>query len=245
MLSQVLDVDDDGELDLDELCLAIGADLLAAKDKGITAPACLAQVLESILPNGSQKGAPKQKEAPRAAAVEVQRRERKRGRRLGGATICVGLLTLVAGVLGELCPFYCRYVKGTRSGDFDDLFEIELDGLKVEEIAQLGGLVIAVLGLLGCACPSAAEYICAVFPGYLAWCSPWEVGRPNERIVGLPKLMDYIGGVKETDCKYHWHVQNCKCPLSICSFARIVSLTVSPARAFRPLREAHAAGEGQ
>ena len=83
------------------------------------------------------------------------------------------------------------------------------------DIAQLAGLIIVALGLLGIVCPSAAEYTTAMFPLYLACCSPWEVGRPDDRIVGLPKLLEYITRVKEADCAYRWHVQNCKCPLTI------------------------------
>ena len=194
---KVLDVDDDGELDLDELCLAIGADLLAAKNKDITASTCLANVLESILPDGSQQdvSSGSQKEAPGPAAVEVQRQERRRGRCLGVVTAVVGLLTLAAGVVTEM-----------NDGDFDPAVEPD-EGY---DIAQLAGLIIVALGLLGIVCPSAAEYITAMFPLYLACCSPWEVGRPDDRIVGLPKLLEYITRVKEADCAYRWHVQNCK-----------------------------------
>ena len=45
---ELLDVDGSGELSLDELCLAIGPDLLAAKQQGVTATACLTNVIANL-----------------------------------------------------------------------------------------------------------------------------------------------------------------------------------------------------
>ena len=45
---ELLDVDGSGELSLDEICLAIGPDLLAAKQQGVTATACLANVIANL-----------------------------------------------------------------------------------------------------------------------------------------------------------------------------------------------------
>ena len=44
----LLDVDGSGQLSLDELCLAIGPNLLAAKQRGVTATACLADVITKL-----------------------------------------------------------------------------------------------------------------------------------------------------------------------------------------------------
>ena len=44
----LLDVDGSGQLSLDELCLAIGPNLLAAKQQGVTATACLADVITKL-----------------------------------------------------------------------------------------------------------------------------------------------------------------------------------------------------
>ena len=34
------------------------------------------------------------------------------------------------------------------------------------------------------------EYICALFPFYLACCSPLKIRKAKDRVVGLPKLIE-------------------------------------------------------
>jgi len=52
----ILDVDKSGVLTIEELCFSIGADLLSAKQQGVTAATCLAQVLSALQPD--VKGGP-------------------------------------------------------------------------------------------------------------------------------------------------------------------------------------------
>ena len=49
----LLDMDGSGALSLNELCLAIGPDLLAAKQQGVTATACLTHVIANLTAPGS------------------------------------------------------------------------------------------------------------------------------------------------------------------------------------------------
>ena len=128
-----LDDDGDGRLDVEELCLAIGADLLAAKERGVTAPACLMKVLTTIQPSGSESEEPT---------------------RPGGA------------------------------GPDEDLVDADI-----------------------CAPGSPGEYICAAFPFTLACYSHWGIESAEDRIVGLPRLLEYVGRVKECDVHYRWNVR--------------------------------------
>ena len=55
----LLDVDGSGTLSLNELCIAIGPDLLAAKAQGVTATACLSKVIAKLTaPDATNIAAP-------------------------------------------------------------------------------------------------------------------------------------------------------------------------------------------
>ena len=78
----LLDVDGSGTLSLNELCIAIGPDLLAAKAQGVTATACLSKVIANLTaPDATNIAAP--------TPMEIKRTpERRRTWEVDGCASC-------------------------------------------------------------------------------------------------------------------------------------------------------------
>ena len=217
---QLLDVDGSGELSLDEICFALGPDLLAAMEQGVTATACLASVIAKL---NHQEGEAPKGEAPVKEVAPVPAGGGGNVKVTAVADGCAATGFLVEGdqicaINGTITTDETQATNLAKAAVGDVVYSI-LRGDDAMTVTVNKPTATTRLGVTvkdtrakdadqsGLDC---SDYCRAFFPCVLLcnWDRGFGGAVTNTPLYGLQSVLNYVVQIKETDVKYKWSVQN-------------------------------------